>query len=135
MNINTEFIQILEEEHDFIRGIFNEIDATDGLENKKILLQKLQSVLMPHLKKEDEKLYPALKESPDDDVRRMASIFSATMKGYSENFDMFLKEVLAMTDGEMSVDLTEKYHSIRDRIKDRITIEEVTIFPAYEKSI
>lgn len=132
--MNTDFIRILREEHVAIRNIFDEIDAASDLENKKILIQKLQEVLKPHLKKEDEELYPTLEKSSDEEVRRMAKIFALTMQEYAVNFSVIINKVLAST-GEMPADLATSYEKIRDRVKDRITIEEVTIFPAYEKSI
>lgn len=132
MDIN--YIRILREEHIAIRNLFNEIDAIDDFENKKILIKDLQEVLTPHLKKEDEELYPVLEKSADEEVRRMAKIFAFTMQEYARNFDDVINKMLAVS-GELPLELLASYEKIRTRIKDRIIIEEVTIFPAYEKSI
>lgn len=132
MDIN--YIRILKEEHITIRNLFNEIDAIDNFENKKIHIKKLQEVLTPHLKKEDEELYPMLEKSADEEVRRMAKIFAFTMQEYARNFDDVINKVLAST-GELPLELMANYVKIHDRIKDRIVIEEVTIFPAYEKTL
>lgn len=131
--MNTDFIMILKEEHVAIADIFNEIDAASTLENKKVLIRKLLVVLGPHLKKEDEELYPTLEKSTDDEVRRMAKIFAVTMHEYAENFTNVVNKILSATEEDMSPELIVQYEKIRDRVKDRITIEEVTIFPAYEK--
>lgn len=126
-----ELIKTLVSEHETINEIFDAIDATGDLENKKILIQKLLSVAGEHFKKEDEQLYPVLQASPDIEVREMASIFSLTMGGYAKEFIAVTDEILASS-GEMSAVLAINYEKIRDKIKDRVVIEEVTIFPAYE---
>lgn len=133
--MDTNLVSILKEEHLIIRGIFDEIDTASDLENKKIFIRKLQSVLAPHLKKEDSELYPTLERSPDEEVRRMANVFSSTMGVYAGDFAIVASKMLSISSGGASQDLLADYENIRDRIKDRITIEEVTIFPAYEKSI
>lgn len=126
-----ELIKTLVEEHKTINEIFDAIDAAGNLENKKILIQKLLSVAGEHFKKEDEQLYPVLQASPDIEVREMASIFSLTMGGYAKEFIAVTDEIIA-SNGEMSAVLAINYEKIRDKIKDRVVIEEVTIFPAYE---
>lgn len=126
-----ELIKTLVEEHETINEIFDAIDAAGDLENKKILIQKLLSVAGDHFKKEDEQLYPVLQASPDIEVREMASIFSLTMGGYAKEFIAVTDEIIA-SNGEMSAVLAINYEKIRDKIKDRVVIEEVTIFPAYE---
>ena len=133
--MSTDFIKTLEGEHQVIRDIFDQMDATNDLENKKNLIQKLQAVLEPHLRKEDTELYPALIKSSDEEVRRMANIFHLTMEAYAENFALVAGKILSIESRDVPSDIVVDYENIRDKIKDRITIEEVTIFPAYEKSI
>ncbi|KKU82188.1 MAG: hypothetical protein UY07_C0002G0045 [Parcubacteria group bacterium GW2011_GWA1_47_8] len=131
----TDFIKTLEREHNVIRDIFDAIDTTNNLENRKNLIQKLQEVLVPHLEREDTKLYPTLIKSSDEEVRRMANLFHLTMKSYAENFALVINRILAINGEDVPSDIALDYNRIRDRIKDRMAIEEVTIFPAYEKAI
>lgn len=126
-----DLIKTLVGEHKTINEIFDAIDAATDLENKKILIQKLLSVAGDHFKKEDEQLYPVLQASPDIEVREMANIFSLTMGGYAKEFHIIADEIMKSS-GEMSAVLTINYEKIRDKIKDRVVIEEVTIFPAFE---
>lgn len=126
-----DLIKTLVSEHETINEIFDAIDAASDLENKKILIQKLLSVAGDHFKKEDEQLYPVLQASPDIEVREMASIFSLTMGGYAKEFIAVTDEIMASNE-EISATLATNYEKIRDKIKDRVVIEEVTIFPAYE---
>lgn len=127
-----DFIKILREEHKEINEIFDLIDMESNLENKKNLIRKLQSIIGPHFKKENEELYPALEKSSDEEMRKMSKIFYSTMKEYAEDFTIVLEKILALTE-DMPLDIDEEYKKIKVRIKDRIIIEEVTIFPAYEK--
>lgn len=133
--MSTDFIQTLEQEHSVIREIFDAIDASSDLENQKKLTQDLLEVLTPHLRKEDDQLYPTLVKSPDEEVRQMANIFHLTMEAYAENFAAVAKVIMELEGNAIPKEVLTDYEKIRDKIKDRITIEEVTIFPAYEKSI
>ena len=133
--MSTDFIKTLVSEHHEIREIFDTIDATSDLSIKKDFIQKLQAILAPHLRKEDTKLYPALIGSSDQDVRRMANIFHLTMKSYAENFTIIAGKIFSIEVGEIPMNIVSDYENIRDKMKDRITIEEVTIFPAYERLI
>ena len=126
-----ELIKTLTEEHKIIGEIFDAIDNASDQENRKILIQKLLTVAGDHFKKEDEQLYPVLLKSPDEEVRSMADIFSLTMGGYAKEFGVIAEEIMA-TDSVLSAELVIRYEKIRDRIKDRVVIEEVTIFPAFE---
>lgn len=133
--MSTDFIKILVNEHHEIRDIFGAIDAAGDLSAKKDLVQRLQAILAPHLRKEDTELYPVLIASSDQEVRRMANIFHLTMEAYAENFAVIANKIFSVEGGDIPADIAVDYKNVRDRIKDRITIEEVTIFPAYEKFI
>lgn len=128
----SEFIQTLENEHKEILEILHEIDGTEDVSSKKILVKKLMAVIAPHLKKEDDILYPSLMQSDDESVRRMASIFASTMGGYAKKLEFVADEIISTNIG-ISDAMQADYEKIRDRIIDRITVEEVTIFPAYDK--
>lgn len=133
--MGTDFIKTLVSEHHEICEIFDEIDAASDIADKKNLIQRLQAILAPHLRKEDTELYPALIGSQDQEVRRMANIFHLTMEAYAKDFAIVANKIFSIESGEFPVDITLDYENIRDKMKDRITIEEITIFPAYEKSI
>ncbi|MFZ2303849.1 MAG: hemerythrin domain-containing protein [Minisyncoccia bacterium] len=133
--MTTDFIKTLVSEHQEIREIFDAVDATSSLVDKKNLIHKLQTILAPHLKKEDTELYPTLILSPDLEVRRMANIFHLTIGTYAESFVTVANKISSIQGGDIPADVVSDYENIRDRMKDRISIEEVTIFPAYEKSI
>lgn len=126
-----DLIQILKEQHQVILGIFSDIDATSDLENEKTLFKKLMPIAVAHLEKEDTQLYPALKNSSEDDIRQMVEVFSVTMSGYAKELSGIADEIIA-SQGVLSTEIFGRYEKIRDKIKNRITIEEVTLFPAYE---
>ena len=133
--MRTDFIKTLVSEHHEISGLFDTIDETSNLSARKDLIQKLQVILAPHLRKEDTELYPVLIGSTDQEVRRMANIFHLTMESYAENFALVASKIFSIEGGEIPMDILSDYENIRDKIMDRITIEEVTIFPAYERLI
>lgn len=132
--MELDLIKTLEEEHRIMRDLFDGIDKEGDLENKKNLIRKLQTVSISHLKKEDEELYPVLEKSKDEEIRRTGKIFSITMKDYAMNFIIDTEMILALTN-KISPSIYADYRKVCDRIKDRISIEEVTIFPEYEKTI
>lgn len=127
-----DLIQVLKAEHQIILGIFADVDATSGLEDKKVLFRKLMPIAVTHLNKEDTQLYPAFQRSPDAELRKMAEVFSSTMGGYAKELSEVVNEILTSHTG-LSPALVTHYEGIRDRIKDRITIEETVLFPAYEE--
>lgn len=124
-------IDTLEQEHDVLKGLFAEIQALGitsdaGLEK----LRKSKAVLLAHLKKEDDQLYPALKKL--EDGRQIANAFQTEMGEIS-------KQVLAFYDkyegGIVTDNLTfsKELGRLLGAIKQRMIKEESTLYMKYKK--
>ena len=129
----NQFIEELKIEHGKIIGFFNTIEASEKFNDQKNLVKELTALVVIHLKKEDEQLYPKLALSKNEEISKMGSIFSMAMKNNSKDFVAFVERFLSST--EPNSELMDTYKMISGKIRDRITIEETVLYPAYEQSI
>jgi DUF438 domain-containing protein len=130
--MNENIVLELKEEHKEIISFFNKIDIANTLEEKKKLVQDLKQLLSEHMRKEDTLIYPILLQSDDKEVRALGNGFLNSMVNYSEIFLGVVDSVMKSS-GPMGLEAMKDYENIRDRIKDRIFVEEVALFPAYER--
>lgn len=128
-----KFIKELKSEHKEIINFFNDIEKSEKFEDKKILVQKLTSLVVTHLRKEDDRLYPVLAASNIQEIAKLGNVFSIAMKDTSEKYVAFVEAFLKSA--EMTDELTDAYKRISEKIKNRVTIEEIVLYPAYEKCL
>jgi len=128
-----EFIAILIREHQRISKELDEIGSL-GNAGKSCLLviSEFEKILNIHIKKENETIYPKFNSSPFEEINKLGKMFSDQMKVYSiEIFDCL--EAMKKAQGLMDNDLKQRFAKISERIKNRNTIEENILFPAYKK--
>lgn len=125
-----DIIKDLKEEHERILVMLDDIDKAQNLEEKKEEVRELRAFVAGHLKKEDEQIYPALRDSGDDEKIKLGYLFSDIMKGYTTEFLNVADDILSAEE-ELEEDVIRSYEKIRDKIKDRVTIEETILFPAF----
>jgi len=125
-------IETLKDEHKKILELFDEVDSVDAVKEKKILVEKLKKLAIKHLTTEGKEIYPKIKEAKEKDIRDLGELFSELMNKYSTEFLNIIKKI-EESHNEIEKEIIEKYSRIKDRIKDRIVLEETTLFPAYEK--
>jgi iron-sulfur cluster repair protein YtfE (RIC family) len=130
--MNENIISELKEEHKEIISFFNRVDIANSLEEKKKLVQDLKLLLGEHMYKEDTLIYPVLLKSDDEEVRALGNGFLSSMVNYSEIFIGVVEGVMTSSE-PIGLTVVKDYENIRDRIKDRIFVEEVALFPAYER--
>jgi iron-sulfur cluster repair protein YtfE (RIC family) len=130
--MNENIISELKEEHKEIISFFNRVDIANSLEEKKKLVQDLKLLLGEHMHKEDTLIYPVLLKSDDEEVRALGNGFLDSMVNYSEIFIGVVEGVMTSSE-PIGLTVVKDYENIRDRIKDRIFVEEVALFPAYER--
>ena len=123
-------IDDLKSEHTQILQLFEELEEAKYTD--KSLTNELKEVAMTHLKKEDELLYPSLMESDKEEIRHTAKIFSDIVKKYSEEFLEVVDNLLTF-ENEVDEDAISDFEKIRDRIKDRIAIEETMLFASFDQ--
>lgn len=86
------------------------------------------------MRKEDRLIYPILLRSDDKEVRALGNGFLNSMVNYSEIFIGVVDNIMKSS-GPMGIEAVKDYENIRDRIKDRIFVEEMALFPAYEREL
>lgn len=132
--MNEGIISELKEEHKEIASFFNKIDIANTLEEKKTLVQDFAKFLGEHMRKEDTIIYPILLQSDDKEVRALGNGFLNSMVSYSEIF-LGVVDNIMKSSGYMVPEAVKDYENIRDRIRDRIFVEEMALFPAYEREL
>lgn len=130
--MNEGIISELKEEHKNIVSFFNKIDTANSLEEKKSFVSDLKKLIGEHLRKEDTIIYPVLLQSDDKEVLALGQSFLNSMVGYSEILIGIVDRIMESSD-HLYIETVKDYENIRDRIKDRMFVEEVALFPAYEK--
>lgn len=128
-----QFIEELKGEHKEIIEFFNSIDESEKFEDKKEMIQKLTALVVTHLRKEDDRLYPVLAASSIQEIAKLGTVFSMAMKDTSEKYVAFVEAFLKSD--KMTEELTDAYNRINKTIKNRVTIEEIVLYPAYEKCL
>jgi len=125
-------ISTLKEEHKKIIKMLDEINPgkNEGLNS----LKALKEMLVVHLDKEDSLLYPGLVASSEEELKNLGKTFQDIMKSYME-LAMKCCENLNRANGVMTKDLIESYNLVKEKINNRIVIEESILFTAYEKFI
>lgn len=132
--MNEGIVSELKEEHKEVASFFNKIDIANTLEEKKKLVQDFAKFLGEHMRKEDMLIYPVLLRSDDKEVRALGNGFLNSMVSYSEIF-LGVVDNIMKSSGPMGIEAVKDYENIRDRIKDRIFVEEMALFPAYEREL
>lgn len=90
-------------------------------------------MIVVHLQKEDGRLYPVLAASSIQEIAKLGSVFSMAMKDTSEKYVAFVETFLKSD--KMTDELTDAYNRINKAIKNRVAIEEIVLYPAYEKCL
>ncbi len=130
--MDRRFIVQLKEEHRIIIAFLNKINLSGG---NTATLQKtvaeMKDVVIGHLRKEDEIVYPHLLRSKNIILISLGESFLRSMTVYSEIFTDVTRRIQE-SDNSIDPTLILDYESMKNTIKDRIFIEEKILFPAYE---
>ncbi|HCJ45622.1 MAG TPA: hypothetical protein DHV33_01765 [Candidatus Moranbacteria bacterium] len=129
--MNREIIIELKDEHRRIITLLNEVDMNGSQEKVKELILALQGIVVQHLHKEDTLIYPELLHSKNESIIMLGNGFLHSMTEYSVIFVDVTRRILERSNQFDSL-LKEDYKKIKDKIKDRIFIEEKALFPVYE---
>ena len=133
-----DLISQLKEEHQRILFTLKVIQKDLKTVEEGIILDSLanlRTVLVEHLKLEDNLLYPFFEKSKIPELKQLGKSFSGEMKKIGEIIFKFFDDY----EGKMVSDLREdkKFMKILVDIKEavikRVTIEENILFPAYSQ--
>lgn len=130
----ADLVNELQEEHNYIKELLEKIRAK-GLtsEESRNELFRVKELLLSHIKKEDERLYPVLKEYAEKD-----DSFGETLKWYMDEMESISKKAL---------DFFNKYENTNDDpvefskdigefialLSQRIRKEEIVLFQKYKE--
>ncbi len=123
-------VETLKNEHKVLKALLREIQisgiATEATQSN---LKKSKTILLAHLKKEDEQLYPALKKL--EDGKQIANAFQEEMKAISNA----VLEFYGKYEGDVGNPMTfaKDFGSFVGALNNRIIKEEVTLYPKYEE--
>ncbi|MCB1192305.1 MAG: hemerythrin domain-containing protein [Leptospiraceae bacterium] len=126
-------IEELKKEHSILVQVLQDvkkqgIGSSSGKEN----LLKAKTTLLSHLKKEDDKLYPKLKEKAktDANLQNILSTFAKDMEGVSKTaLDFFTKYEMSDSEMEFAKDFGALYAALGNRIRK----EENVLYAEYSK--
>ena len=129
----SEFIDSLRKEHDAIKESLMKISSMD-LSSKEARndLLKIQEVFTRHLQKEDDEMYPRLKEASSSDEQLMSILryMEDEIKLISQFVFIFFDKYSKRAD---TVGFDREFSLICSTLIKRIEKEEEVFFPEYEK--
>ena len=129
----SELIEEFKRDHAEIMAILNEAKEL-GILSKEVQakLISIKEHLLAHLKKEDEKLYPALRKEAEDNerLRNTLDLFALDMETVSsvvqEFFDKYSR-------GEIDENFSVNFESLSVTLSTRIMNEEDALYEEYEE--
>ena len=122
-----EITKELKSEHKQILESFKKIDSLKNTKDKKKAFNQLKKVIIVHLNKKDNKIYPKLND-PIDNSNNSGKFFYKIMRANSKDLITLFEKAENEIFEESFEDI---FSEIKDKLKKRAEIEESTIFPAY----
>ncbi|MFA7300759.1 MAG: hemerythrin domain-containing protein [Candidatus Shapirobacteria bacterium] len=126
-----DLIDSLKSEHQQILSLFDQIDQTTDINVIHQLVKQLEIITSKHLQEEDDSLYPSFAQSKSQETKQIGTVFSNTMPEYVADFTKVTATILN-TD-TITPEILSQYQKIRDKIKNRIIVEENILFPSFNK--
>ena len=128
-------VQTCRDHHVVLRYLIEEIDKEERPANARALLGRFRSVLLAHLKLEDDWLYPRLARSETSLVRSKAERYQREMGGLRGAFDDLWdawSEQGAID--ENAARWQEQWRRFRERLEARITTEDADLYATADTS-
>jgi hypothetical protein len=123
----------LKSEHKILLEEFEKIKQLGGFTAEgKSLLFNCKKILLAHLKKEDEQLYPVLKQTgiEDSSVMNLADSYISEMNSISERavkfFDTYERE-------DDDIDFAVAVEFLLGSLKKRIAMEETVLYKKFDE--
>lgn len=124
-------IDVLQNEHRTILSLLDDVASlgVGSVEGRKKLL-KSKELILAHLHKEDEKLYPKLNKL--EATHDVSISFKNDMKEVSR---YVLKLFCELEKGGDTEAVAIQFKDVRQRLRDRIAKEELALYPLFEKHV
>ena len=129
----SELIEEFKRDHAEIMAILNEAKELGILSKEgQAKLISIKEHLLAHLKKEDEKLYPALRKEAEDNerLRNTLDLFALDMETVSRVVQGFFDKY---SGGEIDGNFSESFERLSVALSTRIRNEEVALYEEYEE--
>ena len=136
-NGGFEIQQLIEElklDHAELSDLFRKIVHLGiTCEEGRKALHDAKATLLTHLKKEDDELYPILREMAKDNqnLKLKLKSFANDLGNVSRTISAFFEKY---ADSEHETDFKTDFQKIYLVLSRRINIEEIELFPEYDKS-
>ena len=131
----SKLIDELKQEHIKIKDVLSKLyDSSLTREQKVNILLKAKTMLMEHLAKEDEQLYPALYKKAETDyfLKRTLDLFAKDTDKVSILINNFFDKY-SIIDSLDNIEFIKDIAKFMASLKNRITKEEIGIYQSYEK--
>jgi hypothetical protein len=129
----SELIEEFKKDHAEIMAILNEVKELGILSKEgQTKLISIKTHLLAHLKKEDEKLYPALRKVAEDNerLRNTLVLFALDMETVSSVVQEFFDKY---SGGEIDGNFSVNFESLSVILSTRIRNEEDALYEEYEE--
>ncbi|HET9097550.1 MAG TPA: hemerythrin domain-containing protein [Candidatus Baltobacteraceae bacterium] len=129
-------VQTCRDHHTVLRYLVEEVGKEQHPAAIAPLLRRLRTVLIAHLKLEDDWLYPRLAQSANGIVRGKADRYRREMGGLRKHFEDLWAQW--SPEGAVAADFQtwqQQWHEFRDAIELRITTEDDDLYVAAEADI
>ena len=131
----------LKRQHQEITQLINEIEALLGQDvaaksfEISLKIGALSGKLSIHLKTEDDYLYPSLKVSEDECLRKTANLFSKEMQDIAHSFANYKTKYISSAQIKKDVNqfITET-RSIISHLRTRLNHEDMQLYPLLKNS-
>lgn len=131
---NNIFIDQLTQEHTAILAHLQEVkrQGIHTMEGRNALMAA-KDLLCQHLKNEDEKLYPYLKQKSKNDpkIKKMIAEFVEEMKKATQFCQAFFNKYAISGGG---IEFFRDFEKLYELLQNRIRKEEAILYPVYQKS-
>lgn len=122
-------IDTLKHDH---QAIFSMLDESRALgvstEEGREKLRQVHNMVLAHLHKEDLKLYPALQKKAE--TRELGDTYSSEMRSISSEVFQFFE---SLEKGSSGLDFARQMGRVISHLRQRMTREEVRLYPAFEQ--
>ena len=129
----SELIEEFKRDHAEIMAMLNEVKELGILSKEgQAKLISIKEHLLAHLKKEDEKLYPAIRKEAEDNekLRNTLDLFTLDMEMVSSVVQGFFDKY---SEGEIDGNFSENFERLSVALSTRIRNEEDALYEEYEE--
>ncbi|MEM5385824.1 hemerythrin domain-containing protein [Paraburkholderia phymatum] len=121
-------ITTLKHDHEEIFRLLDECRALGVVTDEgRRKLKQVRGVVAAHLKREDDKLYPAMRKH--DETRALGEMYAQEMRAISSEILGFFDR---LESGRSGIELAREIGRVIAHLRQRMTREEVRLYPAFE---